>query len=299
VTLQSEPADPTAPTLHAARVRQTAIERAPLPDGASVVETVPYRLTQRVLAEIEDRRGCAEITGLGGTGKTFAVDDFFTRHAEIEVTKIHLEDRVKGHGFLRRLIAELMVERDPRLDDADASDLVDPALNGRQLMRRLRSVVGARHVYVYVDEADLLNRDSLRQIRYLRDQRDIHIAWVLVGTNFAEAYRLVPELWSRVNRRVCFDPLPSDALTTTLAAYHPFFAAADPHLLAAIDAEHCRGNWRVWSEVFLDLVDYAARMHAAGLTAEVAAAVLGVTVDRHRSRPPRGSAARRPRGKAA
>ena len=263
-----------------------SIERSPLPEGATLVETIPYQLTRRLLREILPRRGALEVTGRGGTGKTFTVDDYFARNPALDLVKIHLEAKVRGNGFLRRLVEELGGKPDPSWD-------------GQRLMKELRALVGPRRLYVYVDEADLLNRDSLRQIRYLRDQRDLHIAWVLVGTTFANAYRLVPELWSRVTRRVTFDSLAGDALTGALAAYHPFLAAADPAILARIDEEHCQGNWRVWSEVLPDLLDYAARLETDGLTTAVAAAVLGVTVDRNRAKPKRGGPVRPARRKAA
>ncbi len=251
--------------------RHRRIERAPLPPGASLVETIPYTLTHRLLREVLEHRGCLELSGPGGTGKTFAVDAYFADRAS-DAVKIHLESRVHGWGFLRRLVEELGGV---------------PGGGSEALMDALRDAVGGRHVYVYVDEADLLNRDSLRVLRYLRDQRDLWMAFVLVGTDFAPAYAKVPELWSRVTRRVSFAPLEGTSLVSALAAYHPFLAAADAPLLLAIDAEHCQGNWRVWTTELETLLEYAARLGVAGLTREVAAAALGVTADASRAR--RGS----------
>ena len=255
------------------------IERAPLPDGANLVPTVPFTMAQRMLVEIMDERGCLEVTGEGGLGKTFCADSFFAEH-DSDVVKIHLEGKVHGYGFLRRLVIGL-------------GGVAGPEDSGQTLMTALRAAVGSRRVYVYVDEANLLNVESLRQIRYLRDQRDIHIAFVLVGTDFRQAYRGVPELWSRVTRRIAFDRLEGATLLAALAAYHPFLATADKDLLLRIDSEHCRGNWRVWSSVLPVLIDRANRIGSPVLTVEVASAVLGVMVDRRRAKV-RGSAARRP-----
>ena len=245
------------------------IEPAPLPMGAANVSTVPFEVCQRLLREVLAHRGCLEVSGLGGTGKTHAVDYFFA-HSDRDVVKIHLENRVKGYTFLRRVVALL---------GGDAKG------DGPALMAELRELCKGRRVYIYVDEADLLNMDSLRQIRYLRDQRDLHIAWVLVGSDFRKAYRLVPELWSRVTRRVSFDPMIGAGLLVTLAAFHPFLADADPALLLRIDAEHCQGNWRVWSVTLNTLLDYAKRMGLTTLTEDLAAAALGVSVDHHRATP--------------
>lgn len=249
------------------------VERAPLRAGACLVATVPYQLTHRLLGEVMEHRGCLIVQGEGGTGKTFAVDDYFVRH-KCDVVKIHLENKANGYGFLRRLVEKLGGT---------------PWGDGEQLMEELRDAVRGRHVFVYIDEADLLNRDSLRQIRYLRDQRDLHIAFVLVGSNFREAYAKVPELWSRVTRRVPFGPLSTETLAVTLAAFHPLLASADADLLLRIDREHCHGLWRVWATVLDALVDYAERMKIETLTPAVAQAVLGVSIDPARLAKPRGS----------
>ena len=258
-----------------ARPGRRRVERAPLPAGASLVETVPYRLTQRLLREVLGHRGCLEVSGPGGCGKTFAVDAHFER-AEVDVVKVHLYAAVHGYGFVRRLIAELGG---------------DPVGDAEGLMAALREAVGTRRVYVYVDEADNLNTDSLRVIRYLRDQRDLWIAFVLVGSSFQKAYRRVPELDTRVTRRVNFAPLAGRALADTLAAYHPFLATAEPDLIRRIDAEHCKGNWRSWSTMLETLLEYAARVGETALTPQLAAAALGVTVDVARAA--RGTRARR------
>lgn len=255
-------------------------EPEPLPTGASIVHTPWYDLTHRLLREVMQHRGCLQVQGPGGVGKTRTVDDFFTG-GDHDVVKLHLESRPKGYAFLRRLVVALGGSEH---GDAEA------------LMGQLRAVVGTRRVYVYIDEADLLSRDSLRQIRYLRDQRDLHIAFVLVGSDFREAFKLVPELWSRITRRVTFEPLSADTLVRTLAAYHPFLAGADADLLKAIDEQHCRGIFRVWSVTLAALLDYADRMAATALTEAVAKAVLGVVVDRARAKRPRAKAIKGTKG---
>ena len=251
----------------------------PLPEGAAIVQTLPFIATHRLLPDLLDRRSAVEISGEPGTGKTCAVDEYFAR-VDVDLEKIHLAGRTTGYGFLRRLVRGLGGKPEPG-DDAE------------ELMVKLREVTKGRRIYVYVDEADLLNVQSLRQIRFIRDQRDIHIAWVLVGSNFERAYKVCPELRSRIPFRVCFDLPEGEEWLSQLAGYHPFLASADPALLLKIDREHCHGNWRVWSETLITLLDYAERQGMTTLTARLASQVLGVSAARRRT--PKGSSAQRPR----
>lgn len=251
------------------------LAQTPVPDGATVVRTLPFVATHQLLADLLDRRGGLEISGEPGSGKTFAVDAYFAS-VDVDLVKIHLASRPTGYGFLRKLVLEL--GGDPARDD-----------DGDDLMAHLRAVTNGRRLYAYVDEADLLNVQSLRQIRYIRDQRDIYLAWVLVGSDFQRAYKVCPELRSRLAWRVCFDPAEGDELLAQLAGYHPFLAGADPALLLRIDREHCRGNWRLWSETLITLLDYAERQELATLTETLASQVLGISAGRPRK--PKGSAA--------
>ncbi len=251
----------------------SAVVPAPLPAGAEFVETPATALAHRFLEEAARHAGMLEIAGEGGTGKTQAVDRWFAARRP-EVVKIHLENRAKGYEFLRRLVTGLGGRADG---------------DGVALMAQLEAVVGDRMVYVFVDEADLLNRDSLRQVRYLRDQAvravdPLRLVFVLVGNNFRPAYALVPELYSRVTHRVSFDPLEGAPLVTALRAYHPLLAGADELLLLQIDREFCHGVWRLWANTLVKLIDYCARLRVSTRTAEAAAAALGASIGS--TRPP-------------
>jgi len=244
------------------------LDPTPIPDGAAIVRTLPFTVTHKLISDLLPRRGAVEVSGGPGCGKTKAVDEFFASN-DVVFVKIHLVSRLTGYGFLRKLISEL--GGDPRGD-------------GDELIAELRRLVDGRCLYVYIDEADLLNVHSLRQIRYLLDQRDIHIAWVLVGSNFERAYKVCPELRSRVSFRVCFDPLAEAELVAHLAQFHPFLASGESDLLLRIDRQHCHGNWRVWSETLITLLDYAERQGITTLTQALAGQVLGVSAARPRKR---------------
>jgi DNA transposition AAA+ family ATPase len=242
------------------------LKRAPLPPGATLVKTPPYLLTQRAIRELGRERGALTVSGSPGTGKTFTVDDYFAAH-DSDVIKIHIPGTDRGYAFLRRVVR--------RLGGVDSGDVDD-------LLAELTETVGDRRLLIYVDEAHRLNIDSLRQICFIRDQVDLDVSFILVGSDFRRAYRIVPELWSRVTHRTSFDPLEGDALVAALAAFHPFLRDADPSLLRRIDEQHCRGNWRVWT-LTLEKLQSRARALKSGLTEQVAAAALGTSVDVQRA----------------
>lgn len=252
------------------------IDRAPLPPGAALVETPPFLLTHRAIRELKRERGALTVSGTPGAGKTFAVDDHFASN-EYDVIKIHIPGTDRGYAFLRRVVRTL------GRDDTGDVDV---------LLERLVEAVGTRKLFVYIDEAHRLNIDSLRQICFILDLRELCVSFILVGSDFRKAYRTVPELWSRVTHRTSFDPLTGQALLAALAAFHPYLRDADPTLLLRIDDQHCRGNWRVWTETLKKLQD-RSRAYKSGLTEQVAAAVLGISVDVQRApKRPAGSPAR-------
>ena len=242
------------------------LKRAALPLGATLVATPPYLLTHRAISELLSERGALTVSGTPGAGKTFTVDDYFASH-DCDIIKIHIPGTDRGYAFLRRVVRALK--------GSDAGD-VDA------LLKELAAKVGTRKLIIYVDEAHRLNIDSLRQICFIRDEEDLAVSFILVGSDFRQVYRTVPELWSRVTHRTSFDPFTGQALLHALAAFHPFLRDADPSLLLRIDNQHCRGNWRVWTDT-LKKLQSRARAFQTGLTEQVAAAVLGISVDVQRS----------------
>lgn len=229
-----------------------------LPPSAALVPTVPFRLVERLGDEVVRMAGILVAEGSPGTGKTCAVAEW-CRHLEVPVIWLHLGDTAKGYEVLRALLVALGEEE-----------------TGREsvLLDRARTSLADRRLLVVVDEAHLLNREALRQIRYLYDQRNAKFSLVLVGVDFRKPWDIAPELESRATRQVKFEELRGAPLRAALAAFSPVLAATDPDLLQRIDTECCRGNWRTWANVLETAIDRGATA-AIGITPAVAASTLG------------------------
>jgi hypothetical protein len=229
-----------------------------LPPSAALVRTLPFRLVERLGAEILRMAGILVAQGLPGTGKSCAVAAW-CRSLEVPVIWLHLADTAKGYEVLRALLVALG-------EDATGREPV--------LLARARECLAGRRLLLAVDEAHLLNREALRQIRYLYDQPEARFSIVLVGVDFRRAWDLAPEFESRVTRRVDFSELVGAPLSAALAAFSPVLAATDRDLLGRIDRECCRGNWRTWAIVLETAIDRGATA-ALGITPAVAASTLG------------------------
>jgi DNA transposition AAA+ family ATPase len=225
--------------------------------GAAVVRTDPFELTQRFGEQVLAFAGILLLMGEPGTGKTFAATTF-CRAADVPVLFLHLADTVRGHDVLRDLLEQLGLASGG---------------GGRALLERAREALLGRRLVILVDEAHQLNREALRQLRYLFDQPGMRFALILTGSDFSKAFGLVPEFESRVARCVHFSPLKGRALIEVLREHHPIFAASDPAVLRAIDRQHCRGLWREWDHVLRDAAGYGATA-TDGITSDVAQAVL-------------------------
>jgi len=229
--------------------------------GAVPVVTAPFALVQRFCGEVVEIGGILTASGPGGAGKTYAVS-YWSDRASVPVIRLHLGDRIRGNELLRTILAKLGEPTDG---------------NGAILLERVRAALADRRLVIFVDEANLLNREALRQLRYLHDQRDARFALVFTGVDFDEAFAGVPEFASRVARRVTFGPLTGAALLTTLAANHGVFAATETGVLQAIDAQYAKGLWRHWENV-LAIALAAGATAETGISMAVARGSLGAIV---------------------
>jgi hypothetical protein len=72
--------------------------------------------------------------------------------------------------------------------------------------------------------------------------------FILIGSGVTHNVSGVPELDSRVSRRVTLKELIGNELRTSLKLLHPLFASTSDDVLTSL-AEYAKGNLRNWARV--------------------------------------------------
>lgn len=231
-----------------------------LPEGAATVRTPAFTLAQTVARRALLQREVAGFFGDPGTGKTHAMRHF---QAHCEVESIYVT--ASPSPQVKEIFEEILMGAGYKPDDVSV----------RELRRDCQEVLAEKPRALIIDESQNLSYLWHQQLRSLHDRPDANFALLLVGgANAQRTLKRDPQLWSRVEMTVTFEPLRGDVLIQALAAYHPVLAATDPMLLAEIDARDCQGNFRKWRHILnLALPLLPASAHPDRLTPKVVKAV--------------------------
>lgn len=105
---------------------------------------------------------------------------------------------------------------------------------------------------ITIDEAQLLQRDCLHQLRQLHDRPETRFTLIFVGG--PECYANLagdPMLASRLY--VCheFRTLSETDVLQSIPGYHPIYARAPPEMLLEINDKFAHGLWRAWAKFTL------------------------------------------------
>ena len=95
---------------------------------------------------------------------------------------------------------------------------------------------------------------------------------MLVGPGVSRAVAQVPELDSRVSRRIVVKELTGKQMLELLPQLHPTLKDTEPAVLTSL-AESARGNLRQWARV-LEIAGHLGVDESTGITSPVAAHVL-------------------------
>jgi AAA domain len=217
--------------------------REPLPIGGSLVRTVSFQLVQELGVVVHKIHGMLVVEGASGAGKSTAIEHLLST-LPAECVVLHLGNLARGNEVATEL-AELL----------GAESL---GTSGKALRKALKRALKGRNVVIFVDEADRLNADGLRCLRYLWDQPGRTWCLILAGRDFDRAFALVPEIGNRQGRYAPFDPLSGPSLVKALQSLHPLFANTGESVLKEIDASSCHGLLVSWTIVLAALLSEGA-----------------------------------------
>lgn len=234
-----------------------------LPSGGATVPTPAFTLTQTLAARAVASAEVAGFFGEPGTGKTHALRHF-TENADVECIYITAAPSPQR----KEIFEEILIGAGRIPDDTSV----------RELRRDCHELLAERPRALIIDESQHLSYLWHQQLRGLHDHPEARFALLLAGgANVVPTLKRDPQLWSRVQMRVHFEPMRGQALINTLAAYHPVLANTDEDLLYDIDAKDCVGNFRAWYHIVdLALPLLPATRHPDRLTPQVMKAVFAM-----------------------
>lgn len=235
------------------------------PPGVGIIETEGLLLAEHAMRHVVAYRQLGALTGVSGTGKTFALEVLLRNRRDIHVVWIEVQVKPTMLSIARALALELLGEV-PRGSRHELSYHLQDAL------------VDQRHdtpLVVVFDEAQRLNNECAEYLRYLHDPHDTSFAMLLAGGNGCwETIRREPMLHSRVHEPVFFKSVGETALLEILPNYHAIYEHADPDLLLHIDQQRCHGILRHWSGFTASVLRLLQQHDAVTLTDAIADVVL-------------------------
>jgi DNA transposition AAA+ family ATPase len=211
--------------------------------GAATINTPGLREIQHAVTQLYDSGGIVLIDGKPGVGKTFGTKRVLSQ-LDVRVHWADMPDTPKGKEANARIFTAVTGRRTPlRMTEYALTDETVDVLDG------LKAVL-------VVDEAQNMTKSALRQLRYLHDRPTTKAPLVLLGSGVINVVSQVPELDSRVARRVHVKELTGAQLRELLPLLHPSLAAMSESVRMQL-AEYARGNLRRWARV----LEVAGSMH--------------------------------------
>lgn len=210
-------------------------EHLPGLEGAATIETPGLREIRVSVNQLRESGGIVLIDGKPGVGKTFGARQVLAG-LDIRVHWVDMPDTPKGKEANARIFTAVTGHRPPmRMTEYALTEETVDVLDG------LRAVL-------VIDEAQNMTRSALRQVRYLHDRPSTRVLLALIGTGVGSAVRQVPELDSRVSRRVAVKALNGAQMKELLPQLHPALAATPLGVLVQL-GEYAKGNLRNWARI--------------------------------------------------
>ena len=227
--------------------------------GASTVETPGLRKIRLAVTELFEEGGVVVVDGKPGVGKTFGTRQVLS-NSGVKVCWADMPDTPKGKEANARVFTAVTGSRPP-------GRMTEYALTEETV-----DVLSELKCALVIDEAQNMTTSALRQIRYLYDRPRTTALFILIGSGAISKVSHVPELDSRVSRRVHVKELEGAELRCLLPELHPMFANTTPEVLTQL-TNHARGNLRHWARV-LEVSESLKLDPSSGITAKAAAYII-------------------------
>jgi DNA transposition AAA+ family ATPase len=219
-------------------------------EGAETVDTEPFLLARRAIADLYDAGAMGAMHGEAGTGKTFAVEDALRQTPHAQSCWMTFPARPTMRTVASSLLAAL-TRTTPSIER-----------NRFETTAVLLDVLSHERWIIVIDEAQRLSRECIEFLRYLHDLPVTRFALVLVGGDGCwEVLARELMLRSRIFRRVVFRPLSSRQVLDMVGGYHPLYYEASTDLVLFIDEYFGHGNFRNWAAFTRSAQELALETH--------------------------------------
>lgn len=214
-----------------------------------VVETNQLLEVRVRLSEAAHERAVMTVTGLVGSGKSFAVgraaEAIADANPDLDIVWLELSRTTHEVRLLEEIYVSVMGVQPMK------------SAKARILTAELNEALDGRHRILVVDEGHNLARKALLELRGFHDRADANFALVIVGTPDLND-KLASEMRSRVSLRVHIDRLSDDAVVGVLHAFDKVFESIADTKLRHLNRARARGEFRWWAMFLLRARRYLA-----------------------------------------
>ena len=240
---------------------QSTLEPEHLPGlrGAATVETPGLREIRVAVTHLFEDGGIILVDGKPGVGKTFGTK-FVLSGLDVPVHWVDMPDTPRGKEANARIFTAVTGRRPP-------ARMTEFALTEETV-----DVLDGLNAVLVIDEAQNMTASALRQIRYLHDRPTTNALLILVGPGVMKTVAQVPELDSRVSRRISVKELGAKHVHDILRQLHPILATTSLEVLVDL-GETAKGNLRRWARV-LEIAEHFGVEEASGISPQVAKDIL-------------------------
>ncbi|MER5852960.1 ATP-binding protein [Streptomyces sp. NPDC002012] len=211
--------------------------------GANVMATKAVAETEARISKAIKHTAMICINGHVGLGKTFAVHTVLRRRAPDTTLRLRFRNGPNMSEIRGALWRALALPGEP-------SQSVDPC------DQQIKEALDAEPRILLLDEVQWLGKTALEYFRTLWGDDKQRAAIIFVGSgNTRQKILNSPALHSRILDWYQFSPLTPGEVRTTIPAYHPIWAGADPDLILYTDDIAGHGSFRNWARITLHLHD--------------------------------------------
>lgn len=229
-------------------------------DSATLVQTTQLQQVAAGMTSLREHGGVIVLDGPPGLGKT-AATKVLGRRLNLEKRLIAMPNQPRGKETTARILTALQGHPPPM------------RRSEFEMLEEIVTLLSDQPVLLAIDEAQHLNQDSFRQLRYLHDHDRTNLLLVFVGVNVTgQMERLCSALHNRVQRRIRFTTLGKSEMVLFLKDYHPLYANTSPDVYPPLLKE-IKGNLRNAAKLLSAALDFGIEAEE-GFTHHTARAVI-------------------------